>query len=98
MNSNCGYVLKINDPELRTWGYCVNGVIPCAGQTSFFQEDDIFRTKEDAKAYIDVLLSSGWYRDDIGHHSFDVVEVKQYEGLGSFYYTKEAYEKFKEDI
>lgn len=90
------YVLKLTDPEYSSFGYCVNGCIPCNGNRGFFLEDSVFETEQKAKNYIKVLLDSGWYRLDITEANFEVVEVKQYPEVDPyFYYTKEWAEKYK---
>lgn len=89
------FVLKLTDKKYGSWGYCINGCIHCMGKNGFFTKDSCFKTKEDANHYIQTLLNSGWYRRDITKDSFEIVEVNQYENLGSFYYTSESYEEFK---
>ncbi len=90
------FVLKLTDPKY-SWGYCLKDSLHCHGQLGFFTVDDVFDTESEAEEYIETLLKDGWFRPDITKANFETVEVKQYKGLGSFYYTKEAYEKFKED-
>lgn len=92
------YVVKLTDPQYSGYIYCIKDCIPPFGSHEFFSEDCVFETEEAAEAHIEAMLSSGWYRPDITRANFELVEVRQYQGLafGKFYYTKKGYEKFKE--
>ena len=92
------YVLKLTDKKYNSWGYCLKGCIDCMGKNGFFGEDSVFHTEEEASQYIQPLLNSGWYRKDITKDSFEIIEVKQYKGLGSAYFTNECFEQFKDLI
>ena len=93
------YVIKLTDPQYTGSSiYCIRDCIPPFDKHEFFSEDAVFDTVEEAQDHIEVMLASGWYRLDITHDNFEVVEVKQYKGLafGKFYYTEKGYEEFKE--
>ena len=93
------YVIKLTDPQYSGYTYCIKDCIPAFGSNEFFSEDEVFDTVEEAEEHITTMLNSGWYRSDITHDNFEVVEVRQYKGLdfGFFYYTEAGYEQFKED-
>ena len=92
------YVIKLTDPQYSdTHNYCIKDCIPAFGKNEFFSEDAVFDTVDEAQDHIEVMLASGWYRPDITHDNFEVVEVRQYKGLdfGFFYYTEAGYKQFK---
>ena len=91
------YVIRCIDPEYTgEHYYCIKDCIPVFGSNEFFLEDCCFDTTEEAEEHIQTMLESGWYRPDITEANFEVVEVKQYEGIdfGFFYYTEQGYEQF----
>ena len=93
------YVIRCIDLEYPgKHYYCIKDCIPVFGSSEFFSEDCCFDTAQEAEEHITTMLESGWYRPDITRDNFEVVEVKQYEGLdfGFFYYTEKGYEEFKE--
>lgn len=92
------YVLKLTDPEYSGFVYIGKGSILSHGSYGWFLEDSVFETEDEAKDHIQTCLESGWYRQDITEANFEVVEVKQYpEHDPYFYYTKDEYERFKEN-
>ena len=92
------YVLKLTDPEYSGFVYVGKGSILGHGSYGWFLEDSVFETAGEAADHIQVCLDSGWYRLDITPANFEVVEVKQCpEHDPYFYYTKDEYERFKED-
>ena len=92
------YVLKLTDPEYSGFVYIGKGSILSHGSYGWFLEDSVFETEAEANDHIQTCLESGWYRQDITEANFEVVKVKQYpEHDPYFYYTKDEYERFKED-
>ena len=93
---SCKYVLKLTDNLYNSWGYCINGVIETMGKHGFFLEASVFNTHEEAKQYIQYLLSTGWYRPDITESSFEVVEVwkRADSEIDPFWYTDEELKRF----
>ena len=90
-------VIRLTDPQYSSYSYCIKDCIPAFGSHEFFSPDAVFDTEQEAKAHIETMLNSGWYRPDITRENFEIVEVKQYKGLdfGSFYYTERGYKQFK---
>ncbi len=94
------FVLKVSAPEYSL-GYCVKGWLHIHGQQGRFSEHEVFATEQEAKDYIQVLLKggkSGWFAPSITEANFEVVEVKQYEGLGPYYYTEKEAKNMQEAI
>lgn len=94
------YVLKVSHPEY-SWGYCVKGWLHIRCQDGCFSKHEVFATKQEALDYIPALLrggKSGWFAPAITEANFEVVEVRQYEGLGPYYYTKKEAKNMREAI
>jgi hypothetical protein len=90
------YVLKLTDLQYSSFTYITKGSILAHGRHGFFLEDSVFETAGEAVDHIQTRLDSGWYRPDITHANFEVVEVKQYPEIDPFfYYTEDAAEKYK---
>ena len=93
------YVLKFSAPEY-SWGYCIKGLPHVDGQTGWFSKHEVFETTQEAQDYIQVLLQSKetWCDATITEENFEVVEVKQYEGLGPYYYTEKEAKNMRDAI
>lgn len=79
------FVLRLSDPQSNSWGYCQSGLTECVGQVGLFLKQSTFATREEAVAYINVLLESGWYRKEIKPEHFTVIPVYSLSCFGSFY-------------
>lgn len=90
------YVLKLTDPQkLDDFIYIGKGCILGHGKYGWFLPDSVFDTTGEAVEHIQVCIDSGWYRADITHSDFEVVEVKLYPDLNTgFYYTEDEYARY----
>lgn len=95
------YVLKFSHPEY-SGGYCVKGWPYLSCQDGCFNKHEVFATEQEAQNYIPVLLDNSesgiLFAPDITETNFEVVEVKQYEDLGPWYYTEKEAKNMREAI
>lgn len=95
------WVLKFSHPEYCGC-YCVKDWPYIKCQDGCFSKHEVFGTEQEAQDYIPVLLNSDkngiLFAPDVTEANFEVVEVKQYEDLGPWYYTKKEAKNMREAI
>lgn len=83
------FVLRLTDPKSKSFLYLTKIGPTGASPVGFFGNDEaLFDTEQEAIDYIETLLASGWYRDDISKKDFTAVPLIWSDG---FWETEEVH-------